>query len=84
MDDAELQLRAAGIQHAQAAINEAALPDEGPSELLDASTFDPCAVRLAPTDLVRRRARGRAVAISVTSALAVAILVSLIALQTPS
>ena len=78
VDDAELLLRAAGIQHAQAAINEAALLDEGPGELLDASTFDPCAVRLAPTDLVRRKARGRAVAISVTSVLAAAILLSLL------
>jgi DNA-directed RNA polymerase specialized sigma24 family protein len=82
VDDAELQLRATGVQHTQAAINEAALVDEGTAGglggPLDASVFDPCDVRLAPTDLMRRKARGRAVAITVTAALAVTILISLI------
>ena len=79
VDDAELQLRATGVQHTQAAIHEAALADEGIADgSLDASVFDPCAVRLAPTDLMRRKARGRAVAITVTAALTVAILISLI------
>ena len=36
-------------------------------------------MRLAPTDLMRRKARGRAVAITVTALLAVGILASLIA-----
>jgi hypothetical protein len=36
-------------------------------------------VQLAPTDLMRRKTRGRAVAIAVTALLAVAILTSLIA-----
>lgn len=89
VDDAELQLRAMGIQHSQAAINEAALLDEGAGGggaggvggvgARDASVFDPCAMRLAPTELLRRKARGRAVAITVTAALSVAILISLIA-----
>ncbi|WBQ03902.1 hypothetical protein [Kribbella sp. CA-293567] len=83
VDETELQLRAMGIQHPQAAINEAALLEEstaaGLGGPLDASVFDPCDVRLAPTDLMRRKARGRAVAIAVTGVIALAILVSLIA-----
>ncbi|WP_020390288.1 hypothetical protein [Kribbella catacumbae] len=80
VDDAEQQLRAMGIQHSQAAINEAALTDEGAGDGSRAdSVFDPCAMRLAPTDLMRRKARGRAVAITVTAVLSVAILISLIA-----
>jgi hypothetical protein len=39
--------------------------------------FDPCAVRLAPTDLMRRKARGRAVAIAVTVLLALILLAAL-------
>ncbi|WP_343238205.1 hypothetical protein [Streptomyces sp. SID13031] len=76
VDEAELYLRTIGIQHAQAAINEAALLDEDASS---GTMFDPCAVRLAPTDLIRRKARGRAVAIAVTAVLAAAILISLLA-----
>ncbi|MEV8373460.1 hypothetical protein AB0P21_12025 [Kribbella sp. NPDC056861] len=83
VDEAELQLRAMGIQHAQAAVNEACLLDEGtaggPGGPLDAAVFDPCDVRLAPTDLVRRKARGRAVVIAVTALVAMAILFSLLA-----
>lgn len=82
-EDAERQLRAMGIQHSQAAMNEAALLDkraaDGLGGPLDGSVFDPCAVRLAPTDLTRRKAHGRAVTITVTAVLAVAILISLIA-----
>ncbi|WP_049797287.1 hypothetical protein [Kribbella flavida] len=80
--ETERQLRAMGFDHATGAIREAAELDEnavasarGP---LDAQVFDPCAVRLAPTDLLRRRARGRAVAIIVTTILAVLILLSLL------
>lgn len=91
VDDAEQQLRAMGIQHSQAAINEAALRDEGAGARGSGgggggfggsradSVFDPCAMRLAPTDLMRRKASGRAVAITVTAVLSVAILISLIA-----
>jgi DNA-directed RNA polymerase specialized sigma24 family protein len=79
VDEAELQLRAIGIQHPQAAINEAALLEEiTADDPLDATVFDPCAVRLAPTDLMRRKARGRAVAMTVTAVLAAAILISLL------
>lgn len=76
VDEAELYLRAIGVQHAQAAINEAAELEEDPAA---GSAFDPCSVRLAPTDLMRRKARGRAVVIAVTAVLAAAILISLIA-----
>lgn len=80
VDEAELQLRAIGIQHPQAAVNEAALLEEVTAdEPLDVSASDPCAVRLAPTDLMRRKASGRAVAIAVTAVLAAAILISLLA-----
>ncbi|MEV6286003.1 hypothetical protein [Kribbella sp. NPDC051770] len=79
--DAESELRAAGIDSATAAIKEAAELDEsavaGVSGPLDAQVFDPCAVRLAPTDLMRRKARGRAVAIIVTVLLALVLLASL-------
>ncbi|HET6291997.1 MAG TPA: hypothetical protein VFG33_01445 [Kribbella sp.] len=78
---AELQLRVMGVQHPKAAIAEAAAIDENPAggPPLDAFVFDPCSVRLAPTDLMRRKARGRAVTITVTALLAVLILVSLLA-----
>jgi hypothetical protein len=83
VDQAEVQLRAIGAQHPQAAIADAAMLEEqtadGPNGPLDPSVFDPCSVRLAPTDLMRRKARGRAVTVSVTAVLAVAILISLIA-----
>ncbi|WP_328319994.1 hypothetical protein OHA70_20640 [Kribbella sp. NBC_00382] len=80
VDEAELQLRAIGIQHPQAAVNEAALLEEVTAdEPLDVSASDPCAVQLAPTDLTRRKASGRAVAITVTAVLAAAILISLLA-----
>ncbi|GAA3593750.1 hypothetical protein [Kribbella ginsengisoli] len=80
VDEAELQLRAIGIQHPQAAVNEAALLEEVTAEdPLDVSASDPCAVRLAPTDLMRRKASGRAVAIAVTAVLAAVILISLLA-----
>jgi DNA-directed RNA polymerase specialized sigma24 family protein len=80
VDETELQLRAIGIQHPQAAVNEAALLEEVTADdPLDVSASDPCAVRLAPTDLTRRNASGRAVAIAVTAALAAAILISLLA-----
>jgi hypothetical protein len=72
VDETELQLRAIGVQHPQAAITEAATID------------DPCAVQSAPTDLMRRKACGRAVAITVTAVLAVAVLASLIASAGPS
>ncbi len=70
--ETELQLRAIGVQHPQAAITEAATLD------------DPCAVQSAPTDLMRRKTTGRAVAITVTAVLAVAVLASLIASARPS
>jgi hypothetical protein len=80
---AELQLRAMGVQHPQGAIIEAALLDEsaagGLTAPLDVSVLNPCSMQLTPTDLMRRKARGRAVAIAVTALLAVAILTSLIA-----
>ncbi|MEV6413006.1 hypothetical protein [Kribbella sp. NPDC051718] len=80
VDEAELQLRAIGIQHPQAAVNEAALLEEVTAdEPLDVSTSDPCAVHLAPTDLIGRKVSGRAVAIAVTAVLAAVILISLIA-----
>jgi hypothetical protein len=80
VDEAELQLRAIGIQHPQAAVNEAALLEEVTAdEPLDVAASDPCAVRLAPTDLMRRRSSGQAVAIAVTAVLAAAILISLLA-----
>ncbi|GAB3832601.1 hypothetical protein [Kribbella italica] len=79
--EAESELRAAGIDAAAAAIKEAAELDEtavaGVRGPLDAQVFDPCAVRLAPTDLMRRKARGRAVAIIVTIVLALILLASL-------
>ncbi|TCM45329.1 hypothetical protein EV648_107483 [Kribbella sp. VKM Ac-2568] len=70
-----------GVQHPQGAIIEATLEKGAAGCLsgpLDASVFDPCSVPLAPTDLMRRKARGRAVAIAVTAVLAMAILASLI------
>jgi hypothetical protein len=76
---AELQLRAMGLQHPKAAITEAAAIDENAAGPLDAFVFDPCSVRLAPTDLMRRKARGRAVTITVTALLAALILASLVA-----
>ncbi|WP_432946766.1 hypothetical protein ACQPXM_09095 [Kribbella sp. CA-253562] len=79
--EAESELRAAGVERASGAIKEAAELDEsavaevrGP---LGAQVFDPCAVRLAPTDLMRRKARGRAVAIAVTLFLALILLAAL-------
>lgn len=75
LEDAELLLRAIGIQHPQAAVNEA---DSVTSGSLDASVFDPCAMRQAPADLMRRNARGRAVTIAVTAALTAALLIALI------
>lgn len=74
-DETEFQLRAIGVQHPQAAIAEAAALDEHAAR---PAVFDPCAARLAPNDLMHRRARGRAVAITVTTVLALAILTSLI------
>jgi hypothetical protein len=65
--EAEMQLRAAGVQHPQAAIAEIPALDENPR-----------ATQSAPVDLGRRRERGRAFAIAVTTALTVAILISLI------
>ncbi|MFI5709627.1 hypothetical protein [Kribbella sp. NPDC051620] len=80
VDDAELQLRAIGVQHPQAAVNEAALLEEVTADdPLDVSSSDPCAVRLAPTDLMGRKVSGRAVAIAVTAVLAAVILISLLA-----
>ncbi|WP_132295384.1 hypothetical protein [Kribbella sp. VKM Ac-2568] len=81
VEQSELRLRAMGVQHPQGAIIEATLEKGAAGCLsgpLDASVFDPCSVPLAPTDLMRRKARGRAVAIAVTAVLAMAILASLI------
>jgi hypothetical protein len=45
----------------------------------DANRFDPCSARICPTELRRRNARGRLVAISATAVLTLTILASLIA-----
>jgi len=79
VDDTEYQLRAMGIQNPQAAINEAVLLEEDRAAVFGALVFEPCATRLAPTDLVRHKACGRAVAITATVLLSVAILACLIA-----
>ncbi|TWD82221.1 hypothetical protein FB561_3349 [Kribbella amoyensis] len=80
--EVEQELRAAGVRHPERAIAEAGELDEaavaGIHGPLDAAVFDPCSVRLAPSDLMRRRARGRAVTICVTAVLVLAILLSLL------
>lgn len=78
VDDVELQLRATGIHHAQAAINDAAEYRDDTNGKAPA-LFNPCTIRLAPTDLMRRKARGRAVAIAATTLLTLTILISLLA-----
>ena len=83
LGEVEHELRAMGVQHPQAAITEASELDDdamaGVHGPLDVAVFDPCSVRLAPSDLMRRKARGRAVTITVTAVLALVILISLLA-----
>jgi hypothetical protein len=74
----ELLLRSVGVPNPHTAVVEAAALT-GSSASPDETVFDPYAAQLAETDLLRRKSRGRAVAIAVTAVLALAILASLIA-----
>ncbi|MFF8590233.1 hypothetical protein ACF061_02110 [Streptomyces sp. NPDC015220] len=69
-DDAVRQvLTAAGVGDPAAALSQA---DRVPARyaLLDAAEFDPCSLQVRPTDLLRRRQRGKAV-LAAAAALAV-------------
>jgi hypothetical protein len=72
----ELLLWTVGVPHSHAAVVEAAALTDS-STPPDEAVFDPYAAQLAQTGLLRRKARGRAVAIAVTAVLALAILASL-------
>jgi hypothetical protein len=77
----ELLLWTVGVPRPHAAVIEAmALTDS--SAPPDETMFDPYAAQLPQTGLLRRKSRGRAVAIAVTAVLAIAILAALIASST--
>jgi hypothetical protein len=77
----ELLMRTVGVQHPHAAVVEAEVLTDS-SAPPDKTVFDPYAAQLPQTGLLRRKSRGRAVAIVVTAILAFAILASLIVSST--